>query len=116
MDDRSIPQYERKAADTTYDHLYRFSYRNRFGVLVRINHPELEKPPLTTEMRIGDLPLRPGEAMTYLYDLGAQWKFDVQLERIDPVDPRQGQARIVEVHGEAPVQYPWVDDADESEG
>jgi hypothetical protein len=57
-------------------------------------------------MRIGDLPLRPGEAMTYLYDLGAQWKFDVQLERIDPVDPRQGQARIVEVHGKAPVQYP----------
>jgi hypothetical protein len=85
-------------------------------VLVRINHPELEKPPLTTEMRIGDLPLRPGEAMTYLYDLGAQWKFDVQLERIDPVDPRRGQARIVEVHGEAPVQYPWVDDEDESEG
>jgi len=104
------------AFDFTYDHLYRFSYRNRFGVLVRINHPELEKPPLTTEMRIGDLPLRPGEAMTYLYDLGAQWKFDVQLERIDPVDPRQGQARIVEVHGEAPVQYPWVDDEDESEG
>ena len=94
------------AFDFTYDHLYRFSYRNRFGVLVRINHPELEKPPLTTEMRIGDLPLRPGEAMTYLYDLGAQWKFDVQLERIDPVDPRQGQARIVEVHGKAPVQYP----------
>ena len=92
------------AFDFTYDHLYRFSYRNRFGVLVRINHPGLEKPPLTTDVRIGDLPLRSGEAMTYLYDFGIQWKFHVQLEQIDPVDRTLGQARIVEVHGEAPVR------------
>jgi hypothetical protein len=101
------------AFDFTYDHLYRFSYRNRFGVLVRINHPELEEPPLTTDVRVGDLPLRPGGAMTYLYDFGDRWEFDVQLERIDPVEPCLDQARIVEVHGEAPVQYPWVDDGDE---
>jgi hypothetical protein len=44
---------------------------------------------------------------------GDRWEFDVQLERIDPVEPCLDQARIVEVHGEAPVQYPWVDDGDE---
>jgi hypothetical protein len=103
-----------KAFAFTADHLYRFSYRNRFGVLVRINHPLLEAgPPLTSEVRIGDLPLRPGESMTCLYDFGDQWHFDVQLERLDPVDRTLGQARILEVHGEAPVQYPWVDDEDE---
>jgi hypothetical protein len=102
------------AFEFTADHLYRFSYRNRFGVLVRINHPLLEMPPpLTSEVRIGDLPLRPGEAMTYLYDFGDQWHFDVQLERLDPIDQTLGQARILEVHGEAPVQYPWVSDGDE---
>jgi len=98
----------------TADHLYQFSYRNRFGVLVRINHPLLETgPPLTSEVRIGDLPLRSGEAMTYVYDFGVQWHFDVQLERLDPVDQTLGQARILEAHGEAPVQYPWVDDEDD---
>jgi hypothetical protein len=98
----------------TSDHLYRFSYRNRFGVLVHINHPLLEQAsPLTSEVRIGDLPLRPGEAMTYLYDFGDRWTFDVQLERIDPVDPSPGQAKMVAAHGEAPVQYPWVDEEDE---
>ena len=95
-----------EAFEFTFDHLYRFSYRNRFGVLVAINHPLLEEPPLTTEVRIGDLPLRLGAAMTYLYDLGDRWEFDVQLERIDPVDRCLSKARIVEVHGEAPEQYP----------
>jgi hypothetical protein len=102
------------AFELSDDHLYRFSYRNRFGVLVRMNHPLLEEPPLTTEVRIGDLPLRPGAAMTYLYDFGDRWEFDVQLERLDPVDRAMRKARIVESHGEAPEQYPGVDDGDES--
>jgi hypothetical protein len=51
--------------------------------------------------------------MTYVYDLGVQWHFDVQLEHLDPVERTLGQARILEAHGEAPVQYPWVDDEDD---
>jgi hypothetical protein len=99
----------------SYDHLYRFSYPNRFGVLVCINHPLMAEPPLTTEVRIGDLPLRPGAAMTYLYDFGDRWEFDVRLERLDPVDRTLGKARILEAHGEAPEQYPGADDWDEYE-
>ncbi|MDH3601192.1 MAG: plasmid pRiA4b ORF-3 family protein [Candidatus Tectomicrobia bacterium] len=42
--------------------------------------------------------------MTYLYDFGDHWEFDVQLERIDPVDPRMRKPRILETHGRAPKQ------------
>lgn len=92
------------------DHLYWFAYRNRFGVQVRLKHPLLNGPLMTREVLIGELPLRPGESMAYVYDLGRQWRFDVQLERLDPVDRTIGQAIMLEAHGEAPVQYPWVDD------
>jgi hypothetical protein len=101
------------AFEFTHDHLDQFSYRNRFGALVRINHPLVEEPPLSSEVRIGDLPLRPGAAMTYLYDFGARWEFNVQLERLDSVDRTLDQARILEAHEEAPIQYPWEDDGEE---
>ena len=92
------------------DHLYTFSYPSRFGTLTSIHHPALDEPPLSSEVRIGDIPLRPGASITYLYDFGDRWAFDVRLERIDPVDRAMRKARLLESHGEAPVQYPGADD------
>jgi Plasmid pRiA4b ORF-3-like protein len=58
----------------------------------------------------GDLPLQPGVTMTYLYDFGDHWVFDVQLERIDPVDLRLQKPRILETHNRTPKQYSdWPD-------
>ena len=94
----------------SHDHLYRFSYLNRFGVLERINHPVLEDEPWTSEVKIGDLPLRVGQTMTYLYDFGDQWEFDVTLERIDPPDASIREPLILESHGESPEQYPRWDE------
>ncbi len=99
------------AFDFDYDHLYYFAYKNRFGVTMRINHPYMEdEPPLTTEVRIGDLPLKPGASMVYLYDFGDNWEFDVKLERIDPPDRKVKKPAILETHGESPEQYPNWDD------
>jgi len=92
------------------DHLYTFSYPSRFGTLTSIHHPALDEPPLSSEVRIGDVPLRLGASMTYLYDFGDRWEFDVRLERIDPVDRAMRKARMLETHGEAPEQYPGADD------
>ena len=58
-------------------------------------------------MRIGDVPLRPGASITYLYDFGDRWTFDVRLERIAPVDRAMRKARILETHGEAPDLFKW---------
>jgi hypothetical protein len=94
-----------RAYQFDHDHLYRFSYKNRFRATTRINHPYMDEPPFTPEVRVGDLPLHPGTTLTYLYDFGDHWEFDVTLERIDPVDPKMRRAQIVETHGKAPKQY-----------
>ena len=61
-------------------------------------------------MQVGDLGLKPGEAMTYSYDFGDNWEFEVLLERIEPVDPKIGAPKVVESQGEAPEQYPSWDE------
>jgi len=78
------------------DHLYRFSYSNRFGSIMKVNHPDLEEIPRTSEVRVGDISLRLGATMLYLFDFGASWEFEVQLERIEPVDPNISQAVVLE--------------------
>lgn len=98
------------AFDFDHDHLYRFSYRNRFGVFVEINHPYVEEPSSTDEVAVGEIPLRPGASMEYLFDFGDQWQFDVRLEKIDPPDARTKEPKILEKHGEAPPQYPNFDE------
>ncbi len=96
-----------------HDHLCVFSYKNRFGQSTSVHHLYIEQEPFTTEVRIGDLPLQPGTTMTYLYDFGDRWEFDINLERIDPVDRRMRKYRILDIHGQAPEQYPsWDGDED----
>ncbi|MBK8030096.1 MAG: plasmid pRiA4b ORF-3 family protein [Chloroflexi bacterium] len=62
------------------DHLYDFQYRNRIGKNERISHPYNQDPPLTSEVRVGDLGLEIGQHMTFLFDYGDNWEFDVVLE------------------------------------
>ena len=93
------------AYDFDYDHLYCFTYKNRFGVPVDVNHPYMDEPPFADETTVGSLGLQPGSAMNYLYDFGDHWEFNVQLERVDPLTPGSKKPRLVESHGEAPDQY-----------
>ncbi|MBD6617215.1 plasmid pRiA4b ORF-3 family protein [Komarekiella sp. 'clone 1'] len=102
------------AFDFDYDHLYEFSYKDRFGRTIKICHPYIETPPFADQVQIGDLPLEPGSKITYLYDFGDNWEFDVQLEAINPPDNKIKKAKILEIHGNAPQQY-WSED-DELDG
>lgn len=99
-----------QAFDFDNDHLYRFTYKNRFGVPVGINHPYVEEPPFTSEVQVGEIGIKPGTAMTYLFDFGDHWEFELALEGIEPVDPKFGSPRILETRGEAPKQYSAWDD------
>ena len=96
------------AVEFGHDHLYEFSYQNRFGVVERVNHPEMDEGPWTSEVLVGDVPLRVGQAMTYVFDFGDWWKFDVTLEHVDPGLAIE-EPVVLEQHGEPPVQYDWSD-------
>ena len=84
------------------DHLYEFTYRNEFGAQVRACHDYCDEGPFADDIRIGDLPLRPGQTLDLLYDFGDCWRFSIRLERIDRAT---GKPRILEKRGKAPRQY-----------
>lgn len=89
------------------DHLYQFTYRDRFGALAEVQHPYMDEGPWTDEVRIGDLPLSVGQTMTFVFDFGDWWEFDVELERVEPLEefPSLEGPVVLEEHGEAPEQY-----------
>ena len=87
------------------DHLDRFSYQNQFGRTVHISHPYADGSPSTDEVCIGDLPLREGASLTYVFDFGDWWEFTLQLEHIDTDDLRDDYGAIIESKGSAPLQY-----------
>ena len=100
-----------KAFEFDNDHLYQFSFRNHFGIEQRVPHPMCEEEFSTDEFEIKDLPLRIGEKMEYVFDFGDYWQFTVELEKIEPPNPKFKRAKILESHGKAPEQYPdWEDD------
>ncbi len=93
-----------EAVDFDHDHLYEFTYRDRFGGRVRAVHPACDDGPWADQIAIGELPLEPGQSLNLVYDFGDSWKFAVKLECIEP---RLGKKpRILERQGKAPVQYP----------
>ena len=93
------------AFDFDSDHLYEFSYKDRFGIKATVNHPYTEEPPSTDEVCIGDLPLKPGDNMVFRFDFGDNWKFQVLLEQIDPPNAKIKKPKMLESHGRAPKQY-----------
>lgn len=99
-----------KSVDFDENQLYCFSFKNQFGWTFRINHPFLQEGPYTYRVRIGELPLHKGSKLTYLFDFGEHWEFDIKLERIDPPDPSLKKPKIIEYHGEPPEQYPALDE------
>ncbi|MEO1145130.1 MAG: plasmid pRiA4b ORF-3 family protein [Cyanobacteria bacterium J06638_22] len=101
------------SVDFDHDHLYLFSFRDRMGRMIEIHHPynDWQDGPGTDQVLIGDLPLQPGASMTYLFDFGDNWEFQVVLEEIQPGKPKRSSNKILERKGKAPEQYPdWDDD------
>jgi hypothetical protein len=94
------------AYEFDHDHLYEFSYRNRFGVWEKVTHPAMDEGPWANEVRVGDVPLQIGQRMTYLYDFGDSWRFDVALERVEAGETESAKPVILDGRGKAPQQYP----------
>ena len=97
------------AVEFDNDHLYQFSYKNRCGALDRVHHPYMEEGPWTSEVLVGDLPLEIEQTMTFLFDFGDKWEFEVALDQIDP-DMAVEKQVLLEIHGEPPEQYPMWDE------
>jgi hypothetical protein len=72
------------------------------------------RPHAARRTRIRDVPL-PGAAgkkeFLFLFDYGDEWHFGVKLVRTrETVEPGVHYPRVVASHGEAPPQYPDVED------
>jgi len=102
-----------KAFDFDHDHLYQFTYRNRKGLIVNVNDPELEESPYADETLIGELGLKPGDSFVYLYDFGDQWEFSLKLDKISPLDIELSLPILLDSYGDSPVQYENDDEFDE---
>ena len=98
------------AYDFDSDHLYQFSYRNRFGVDESVHHPYMDEGPWTDEVHVGNVPLAVGHSMTYLFDFGDCWEFEVTLEQVDPAVKGLPEPVLIDGHGDAPEQYPSWDE------
>ncbi len=95
------------AFDFDEDHLYRFSYQNRYGQRIEIDHAELEGETdnaVADAVRIGELSLTEGQRIELLFDFGDDWRFEIVAERPKP-GPLPPAPLILESHGEAPAQY-----------
>lgn len=92
-----------------HDHLYEFTYRNRFGATDIVRHPFLEEKPWTSEVKIGGLPLTLGQTMTFIYDFGDWWEISLTLETVDTTLVI-AQPTVLEQHGQPPSQYPDFED------
>ena len=94
------------AFDFDNDHLYQFSYKDRFGRLIKIAEPRLESDgPTSDEVRVGDLPLFQGMRIKFHYDFGDDWRFTLETESVN-ADLAIRKPKVLARHGRAPEQYP----------
>jgi Plasmid pRiA4b ORF-3-like protein len=89
------------------DHLYEFIYKNRYGITERIVHPYVESDELcTTDYVVGELPLYKGMELTFHFDFGDDWRFQLVVESIASKDISCSEPTVIEQHGNPPEQYP----------
>lgn len=94
-----------------YEHLYEFKYKDRYGSIIKLGHPYMRQLESSEDYLIGELCLQTGINITFIYDFGDRWKFNIILEKINPMDIALVEPKILESHGEAPTQY-YQDDED----
>ncbi len=60
-----------------------------------------------TKTTIGEAFEVPKKKMLFLFDYGDEWKFIIELQRVEPVEGKTKlAAKVIESKGEAPEQYP----------
>ncbi|KTD62369.1 plasmid pRiA4b ORF-3 family protein [Legionella shakespearei] len=88
------------------EHLYQFSYTDSFGIVQIVADPRCEEEPDACEVLLGDIDILPGDLIEFHYDFGDDWKFKVQIEKIDP-ELKIKKPTVVEKEGKAPKQYSY---------
>jgi len=88
------------------DHLHCFRYRDRLGEQLDVNHPYVDEGPYTDQTRLGDLDLREGQTLRYIFDFGDHWEFEITVEGIDETaSSGTNSVEVLEFRGEKPTQY-----------
>jgi hypothetical protein len=102
-----------KAFDFANDHLHQFTYKDCQGFIKSIYHPDTqyeEDAIFTDKVLLRDWQINIGDRITYVFDFGDWWEFNVVLESIDEPDPKLKKAKVIDKKGKAPEQYPDYDD------
>ncbi len=87
------------------DHLYFFEYQTPTGNRVHLHHPYMDEPPYAAEVQVGSVPLNLGDRLMFVYDLGDEWRFDLELEAITAERTDYAGVEFIASHGDAPEQY-----------
>jgi hypothetical protein len=95
-----------KAFNFDDDHLYEFSYTDNFGIAQVIADPRCGEYLDACEIQIGDIDILPGDLIEFHYDFGDDWKFKVQIEKLDP-ELKIKKPTVIEKEGRAPKQYSY---------
>jgi hypothetical protein len=59
---------------------------------------------------MAQLDLREGQIFLYFFDYGDSHEFDVTILKINELAPKADYPRILDYHGQAPPQYPDIDE------
>ena len=108
------------AFDFDDDHLYAFYLDGKRYSRYAVNAPGLQEPPFADEVRLKDERLRNKQRISYLFDFGDSWEFDVVLDITSEPGTVPKNPKIIKSVGESPEQYPSYeddeDDYDEEDG
>jgi len=61
-------------------------------------------------VRLDGLLLKEGQTFEYLFDFGDEWWHTITVDALGASDPTQAYARIVNMRGASPAQYPEADE------
>lgn len=94
------------AFDFDGDHLYGFQVPQPNGTTIHVEHPSVQDTDMNTdEFAVGHLDIEEGQLIPFVYDYGAQWEFNVKLEKVTPPDKKITHAVVVASRGNAPAEY-----------
>ena len=97
------------AFDFDCDHLYHFYYLNQFGASQMIGHPAVDFCDASVaETRLRQLEPIPGMKITFVFDYGDNWEFDIVV--MHGSEDSSSDIQLIKREGEAPVQYPDYED------
>ena len=99
------------AFDFDCDHLYHFQYLSPLGADRMIGHPAVDFcDAFVTETRLRQLEPVPGMKITFVFDYGDNWEFDIVV--MHGSKESTSDIQVIERKGEAPEQYPEYEDFD----